>query len=56
MQVAGRCIRSGSDKGVIVLMDERYRGSNFSKCLPKDFAQIVTEKLEIYISKFFDGL
>ncbi len=54
VQAAGRGIRSGSDKGVIILMDERYKWSNFSKCLPKDFAQIVTEKPEIYVGKFFE--
>ncbi len=54
VQAAGRCIRSSSDKGVIVLMDERYKWPNFSKCLPPDFAPIITTKPEIYVSKFFE--
>ncbi len=56
VQAAGRGIRSESDRGVIVLLDERYKWQNFSKCLPKDFAQIVTEKPEIYIKRFFEKI
>lgn len=56
VQAAGRGIRSEKDRGVIVLLDERYKWQNFSKCLPKDFAQIVTEKPEIYIKRFFEKI
>tara|TARA_Y100000034_G_C6872985_1_gene398844 strand:- start:530 stop:1801 length:1272 start_codon:yes stop_codon:yes gene_type:complete len=37
IQAAGRCIRSESDKGVIVFLDERYSHENYYKCFPKDF-------------------
>jgi len=53
VQAAGRGIRSEHDRGVIILLDERYKWQNFSKCLPSDFAQIATEKPEIYVKKFF---
>ena len=53
LQAAGRCIRSETDKGVIVLMDERFRWKNYRKCFPLDFEFIVTETPERYIEKFF---
>ncbi len=36
IQAAGRCIRSNTDKGVIVYMDERYDWSNYRKVFPDD--------------------
>lgn len=36
IQAAGRCIRSKTDKGVIVYMDERYDWSNYRKVFPPD--------------------
>ena len=36
IQAAGRCIRSKTDKGVIVYMDERYDWSNYRKVFPDD--------------------
>ncbi len=36
VQAAGRCIRSETDKGVIVFMDERFDWSKFRECMPKD--------------------
>lgn len=53
VQAAGRCIRSGTDRGAIVLMDERFKWRNYSKCLPKDFNPIITACPEFYIKKFF---
>ena len=53
LQAAGRCIRSESDRGVIVLMDERFRWRNYAKCLPSDERYIITENPEKYIKKFF---
>jgi len=34
IQAAGRCIRSKTDRGVVVYMDERYDWSNYRKVLP----------------------
>ncbi|RLI85709.1 MAG: hypothetical protein DRO76_05095 [Candidatus Altiarchaeales archaeon] len=54
LQAAGRCIRSETDKGVIVLMDERFRWRNYSKCFPRDFEFIVSEIPERYVKRFFE--
>jgi DNA excision repair protein ERCC-2 len=53
LQAAGRCIRSESDKGAIVLMDERFKWHNYSKCFPSDFEFTVSEIPEKYIKRFF---
>lgn len=53
MQAAGRCIRSETDKGAIILMDERYKWANYRKCLPDDFEFKVTESPEEHLKKFF---
>jgi DNA excision repair protein ERCC-2 len=37
IQAAGRCIRSETDKGVVVFLDERYAWNNYFKCFPPDF-------------------
>jgi Rad3-related DNA helicase len=34
MQLAGRCILSMEDRGVIVYVDERYDWSNYRKVFP----------------------
>jgi len=53
LQAAGRCIRSETDKGVIVLLDERFSWKNYRKCFPKDFEFITTEIPSKYIRRFF---
>jgi DNA excision repair protein ERCC-2 len=53
LQAAGRCIRSETDRGAIILMDERFRWANYAKCFPQDYDFIVTETPEKYIKKFF---
>ncbi|VEB35498.1 DEAD/DEAH box helicase [Legionella sainthelensi] len=37
VQAAGRVIRSETDKGLIVLMDNRFLQSSYSQCMPKDW-------------------
>lgn len=53
LQAAGRCIRSETDRAAIILMDERFKWRNYSKCFPKDFLPIVTEIPERYVEMFF---
>lgn len=53
LQAAGRCIRSETDKGAIVLMDERFKWRNYAECFPSDFEFIVTEIPEKYVRRFF---
>lgn len=54
LQAAGRCIRSETDRGVIILMDDRFLWRNYSKCFPGDFEFIVSEMPEKYVRKFFE--
>jgi DNA excision repair protein ERCC-2 len=54
LQAAGRCIRSETDRGAIILLDERFRWKNYAKVLPEaDY--IVTEEPVKYLRKFFSG-
>lgn len=53
LQNAGRCIRSETDKGVIVFLDERYTWKNYSKCFPPDLKIETVTKPEDKIKEFF---
>lgn len=53
MQASGRCIRSETDKGVIVFLDERYAWSNYMNCFPKEWKVKVTEQYLEEINEFF---
>ncbi|MFH1056140.1 MAG: ATP-dependent DNA helicase [Candidatus Altiarchaeota archaeon] len=53
LQAAGRCIRSETDRGAIVLLDDRFKWANYRKCFPTDFEFIVTETPEKYLKRFF---
>ncbi|MCX6695586.1 MAG: ATP-dependent DNA helicase [Candidatus Altiarchaeota archaeon] len=53
LQAAGRCIRSETDRGAIILMEERFRWANYRKCFPTDFEFTVTETPAKYLEKFW---
>lgn len=53
LQAAGRCIRSESDRGAIILMDDRFKWQNYAKCFPKDMKFITTEIPEEHVRRFF---
>lgn len=53
MQNAGRCIRSDTDKGVIVFLDERYAWPSYFRCFPPDQNVKITKLYEERIKKFF---
>jgi len=55
VQGAGRCIRSETDKGVIIFLDERYSTSNYFRCFPKDYNVKITKLPEEHIKKFFEN-
>jgi len=55
LQAAGRCIRSETDRGAILLLDERFKWGNYRKCFPTDFEFIVTEQPQKYLQRFFAG-
>ena len=54
IQNAGRCIRSSTDKGVIVFLDERFTWPQYYRCFPQTWKMKVTvESYEDKIKKFF---
>ncbi len=54
LQNAGRCIRSETDKGVIIFLDERYVWSNYKRCFPEDWEMVVSNDYKNEIRKFFN--
>lgn len=53
MQNAGRCIRSETDKGVVVFLDERYALARYRNCFSKDVDAKVTVDYLKEIDLFF---
>ncbi len=53
LQNAGRCIRSESDKGLIIFLDQRYIWDNYFKCFPKDSNLRITKEPLDKIREFF---
>ncbi|MAG60342.1 hypothetical protein CL619_01005 [archaeon] len=52
IQSAGRCIRSETDRGVIIYLDERFVWPKYFDCLPRE-GLIVKREPEEMISQFF---
>ncbi len=58
LQAAGRVIRTETDRGVIVLLDNRFLQSSYQKTFPRewtDFDRVNLESVERYVKKFWDG-
>lgn len=53
LQSAGRCIRSETDKGAIMFLDERYAWNNYKKCFPSTWNLRTTQLYEKALSEFF---
>ncbi|MBU1202067.1 MAG: ATP-dependent DNA helicase [Nanoarchaeota archaeon] len=53
LQSAGRCIRSETDKGVVIFLDERYSWSNYHRCFPVSWSIKTTLLYEKMIENFF---
>ncbi len=53
VQAAGRVIRSETDRGVIVLLDERYAWKNYFRILPREWRPVITEDPVPYIERFW---
>jgi len=53
MQSAGRCIRSETDRGLIVFLDERYAWQNYKLHFPADWDLKVSLDYKRMISGFF---
>lgn len=54
LQNAGRCIRTETDKGIIIFLDERYAWQNYKRCFPEDWEIITTTDYKKIIKDFFD--
>src|SRR3989338_8576537 len=52
IQSAGRCIRSETDKGVVIFLDERFTWQNYYNCLPRE-GLIVSRDYERLLKEFF---
>jgi DNA excision repair protein ERCC-2 len=58
IQAAGRVIRSGTDKGIIVLMDNRFIQASYTQSMPKDWfdahaRELVSEKILKEVADFW---
>ena len=53
IQSTGRCIRSESDKGVVIYLDERFSWQNYFSCLPRE-GLIVSNNYQERINLFFN--
>jgi DNA excision repair protein ERCC-2 len=53
IQSAGRCIRSETDRGVILFLDERYAWDRYYSCFPKDLSPKTTQFYRESIREFF---
>ncbi len=53
MQNAGRCIRSETDRGVIMFLDERYAWPRYFTCFPSDWKLKIAVDPLPEIQKFF---
>jgi DNA excision repair protein ERCC-2 len=54
LQNAGRCIRSETDKGIIIFLEERYSWPSYLRCFPKDWNIKITKLYTERIKEFFD--
>lgn len=53
LQSAGRCIRTETDRGVLLFVDERYASDRYYSCFPKDLSPKTTAFYEQAIREFF---
>jgi len=53
VQAAGRLIRTERDRGVVVLLDERFLQPRYARCLPPDWAPRPAKDLGADVAAFF---
>ncbi|WP_303264182.1 helicase C-terminal domain-containing protein [Thermoanaerobacterium sp. CMT5567-10] len=59
MQSAGRVIRTETDRGVILLIDERFLHRNYIKLFPKEwfpYTKVNKDNIEAYLDNFWGNL
>lgn len=54
LQSAGRCIRTETDRGVIIFLDERFTWPNYYKNFPEDSGAIIDKNYKKRIEEFFN--
>ena len=59
VQSAGRVIRSESDRGIIVLMDDRFLNESYAQAMPTDWfsqtpRELVSQSILKYVEAFWD--
>ena len=54
MQNAGRCIRSETDKGVVVFLEERYANPQYYNCFPPDYGVKISKMYKERVKEFFN--
>jgi DNA excision repair protein ERCC-2 len=54
MQNAGRVIRSETDRGAVILLDERYSWHQYNRCFPKEWGLVTTVLYKKKIEDFFE--
>lgn len=54
IQAAGRCIRTEEDRGVVVLMDNRFLWPLYAQAFPKHWKFERAKEYKLMISNFFD--
>ena len=52
LQSAGRCIRSETDKGAVIFLDERFAWKSYYDCFPRE-GLIVSKDYEKLLTQFF---
>ncbi|MBI2125078.1 ATP-dependent DNA helicase [Candidatus Woesearchaeota archaeon] len=52
IQSAGRCIRSETDKGAVIYLDERFAWQNYYACLPREGLRVTKEYVGM-LQEFF---
>ena len=57
LQAAGRVIRTGEDRGIIVLLDDRFRRADHRRLFPRewtDIERITIDEIEARAGKFWE--
>ena len=54
IQSAGRCIRSETDKGAVIFLDERFAWERYYNCFPDRVGLRVTKEYEKLLRDFFE--
>ena len=54
LQAAGRVIRTEKDKGMILLLDERFLQRNYREIFPREWSRFKTGKTEVLLKELDD--